>query len=65
MKSGDIPVVIAVSSASFPDWIKFADGMSVKLPCSRQALEAWWHDVSTHGSGFARRDGATYCEVFK
>ena len=25
----DIPVVIAVSSESFSDWIKFADGMSV------------------------------------
>jgi Protein of unknown function (DUF2478) len=39
-------VVIAVSSASFADWIKFADGMSVKLACSREALEAWWSAVS-------------------
>ena len=61
----DIPVVIAVSSKSFHEWIKFADGMSVKLPCHRQALQAWWHDVSTRGSGIAARKRETYCEVFK
>ena len=43
----DIPVVIAVSAKSFPDWIKFAGGMSVKLACERAALDAWWHKVST------------------
>ena len=42
----DIPVVIAVSSQHFGDWIKFADGMSVKLHCDRAALEAWWDRVS-------------------
>jgi hypothetical protein len=44
----EIPVVIAVSAKSFPDWIKFAAGMSVKLVCDRAALDAWWHKVSTH-----------------
>jgi hypothetical protein len=29
------------------DWIKFADGMSVKLGCDRRSLDAWWHSVST------------------
>ena len=38
--SADIPVVIAVPSHRFADWIKFADGMSVKLRCSREALDA-------------------------
>jgi len=42
----DIPVVIAVSSQHFGDWIKFADGMSVKLHCDRAALQAWWDGVS-------------------
>jgi nucleoside-triphosphatase THEP1 len=42
----DIPVVIAVSNHRFSDWIKFAGGMSVKLACDRQALEAWWCNVS-------------------
>jgi nucleoside-triphosphatase THEP1 len=40
------PVVIAVSSHRFPDWIKFAGGMSVKLACNRGALETWWRNVS-------------------
>jgi Protein of unknown function (DUF2478) len=35
--SADIPVVIAVPSHRFADWIKFADGMSVKLRCDREA----------------------------
>jgi nucleoside-triphosphatase THEP1 len=42
----DIPVVIAVSNHRFADWIKFAGGMSVKLACNREALEAWWCNVS-------------------
>jgi hypothetical protein len=41
-----IPVVIAVSSQRFVDWIEFADGRSVKLTCDREALKAWWRDVS-------------------
>jgi nucleoside-triphosphatase THEP1 len=61
----DIPVVIAVSSKSFSDWIKFADGMSVKLACSRVALDAWWSVVSARNSGLVARDQRTFCEVFK
>jgi nucleoside-triphosphatase THEP1 len=61
----DIPVVIAVSSSSFADWIKFADGMSVKLRCSREALDAWWSAVSARNGGFAGQDQQTVCEVLK
>jgi nucleoside-triphosphatase THEP1 len=61
----DIPVVIAVSSKSFPEWIKFADGMSVKLACTREALDAWWSAVSARNSGFAGPNQQTFCEVFK
>jgi hypothetical protein len=63
--SADIPVVIAVSSKSFVDWIKFADGMSVKLRCDRASLDAWWRAVSARNSGLAGRDQQTFCEVFK
>jgi len=42
----DTPVVIAVSSNRFTDWIKFAGGVSVKLACNRHALETWWYNVS-------------------
>ena len=63
--SADIPVVIAVPSHRFADWIKFADGMSVKLPCDRTALEAWWSAVSARNAGMTRRDHLTVCEVLK
>ena len=41
----DIPVVIAVASEHFADWIKFAGGMSVKLACDRSALDQWWRHI--------------------
>ena len=60
----DIPVVIAVSAHRFEDWIKFADGMSVKLRCDRHALEAWWHGISIRDGG-ARAPHQTVCEALK
>jgi hypothetical protein len=63
--SADIPVVIAVPGHRFSDWIKFADGMSVKLRCERAALEAWWSAVSARSVGLSGRDHQTVCEVFK
>ena len=61
----DIPVVIAVSSASFADWIKFAGGMTVKLPCDRGALDGWWHNVSTRRPRLQGQGHRTVCEVLK
>lgn len=63
--SADIPVVIAVPSHRFGEWIKFADGMSVKLRCDHEALRAWWSAVSARSNGFARREQQTFCDVFK
>jgi hypothetical protein len=63
--SADIPVVIAVPSHRFADWIKFADGMSVKLHCDRASLDAWWRAVSLRNAGVAGQARATVCEVFK
>ena len=63
--SADIPVVIAVPSHRFEDWIKFADGMSVRLRCEREALEAWWNAVSARNGGMAARDQQMVCEVLK
>jgi hypothetical protein len=62
--SADIPVVIAVPSHRFTDWIRFADGMSVKLRCDRESLDAWWNAVSVR-AGHIRSDQHTFCEVFK
>jgi hypothetical protein len=50
----DIPVVIAVPSRRFADWIRFAEGMSVKLACDRRALAAWWNAVSARNPGLAK-----------
>jgi hypothetical protein len=63
--SADIPVVIAVPSHRFADWIKFADGMSVKLRCSREALDGWWNAVSARNAGIVVRDHQSVCEVLK
>jgi hypothetical protein len=61
----DIPVVIAVPSHRFADWIKFADGMSVKLRCDREALDAWWNAVSARNAGLVPQRHQTVCEVLK
>jgi hypothetical protein len=53
------------SSHRFADWIRFADGMSVKLRCDRETLDAWWSAVSTRNAGTIRQDHQTICEAFK
>jgi Protein of unknown function (DUF2478) len=63
--SSDIPVVIAVPSHRFADWIKFADGMSVKLYCNRFALDAWWIAVSGRSAGRIRPNHISVCEALK
>jgi Protein of unknown function (DUF2478) len=63
--SADIPVVIAVPGHRFADWIRFADGMSVKLRCEREALWAWWSGVSARNDGPVRHSYRTVCEAFK
>jgi hypothetical protein len=63
--SADIPVVIAVPGHRFADWIRFADGMSVKLNCDRKSLNSWWRAVSARNAGLIRRDHSTVCEVLK
>ncbi|MDB5633983.1 MAG: hypothetical protein JWR49_2838 [Tardiphaga sp.] len=64
--SNDIPVVIAVPSHRFAEWIAFADGMSVKLHCDRESLDAWWALVSCRtGSSGVRQDHRRVCEVLK
>jgi hypothetical protein len=57
----DIPVVIAVPVDRFSDWIRFAEGMSVRLNCDRASLEAWWTALNAR-QGAAH---ASYCEVLK
>lgn len=61
----DIPVVIAVPSHRFAGWIKFAEGMSVKLRCDRRALDAWWHGVSARYAHSIPERRPTICELSK
>src|ERR1700723_2217545 len=63
--SVDIPVVIAVPSHGFADWIKFVDGMSVKLHCNRDSLDAWWNALSSRNTDPMRLSGHTACEALK
>jgi len=63
--SADIPVVIAVPSHRFADWIKFADGMSVMLHCNSPALEAWWNAISARSGVLTGRPQQTFCEALK
>lgn len=62
---GDIPVLIAVPRHRFPDWIKFAEGMSVKLRCDRDVLDGWWQGLSARHAVPFQRHALTICEVFK
>jgi hypothetical protein len=57
--------VIAVPSHRFADWIRFAEGMSVKLACDRRSLQSWWRAVSTRNAGLIGASHTSVCEVFK
>ena len=63
--SADIPVVIAVPEHRFADWIRFADGMSVKLHCDPGSLNAWWDGVAARNGGFIGRVQQSVCEALK
>jgi hypothetical protein len=63
--SAGIPVVIAVSSSRFDPWIKFADGMSVRLRCDLQGLNAWWSKLNGRVGRHATRPHSSFCETLK
>jgi hypothetical protein len=63
--SADIPVVIAVPEHRFADWIRFADGMSVKLHCDFASLHARWDNVAARNGGFIGHVQQSVCEVLK
>ena len=59
----DIPVLIAVPERRFPAWIRFSEGMNVRLACRRDALDQWWDRVT--GPPCERRGAATFCGLVK
>lgn len=48
--NASIPAVIAVPANRFPDWVKYSEGMSVKLSCDQASLYRWWHSISVRRS---------------
>jgi hypothetical protein len=52
-----IPLVIAVANHNFADWIKFANGVGVKLPCDLDAAGDWWRTI------LARHPKRTPCDL--
>lgn len=38
----EVPAVIAVPEALFRHWLDLANGLTVRLPCDRAALDRWW-----------------------
>ena len=63
--SADIPVVIAVPSHRFADWIRFADGMSVRLPATATRWTPGGARSRRETAGVVGSDHQTVCEVFK
>jgi hypothetical protein len=63
--NADIPVLIAVPKHRFAALVKFADGMNVRLPCRREALDRWWHSVAGEPSRHQQKVGPTFCDLWK
>jgi hypothetical protein len=61
----DLPVLVAVPEQHFPLWTRFSEGMSVKLPCSRVALDAWWQRVRVRSLPLSAQQVSTFCENVK
>src|SRR5262245_2620374 len=58
----DIPVLIAVPEQRFAAWIRFSEGMNVRLACRREALDRWWLTVT--GPSRPRSAADTFCAFF-
>ena len=58
----DIPVLIAVPERRFHTWIRFSDGMNVRLPCRREALDRWWHSMAGTASRRNRAESAHFAK---
>jgi len=59
----DIPVLVAVPEYRFATWIKFSDGMNVRLACRREALDRWWRSLATSSPHRLQNGARTLCET--
>jgi hypothetical protein len=63
--SADIPVVVAVPDYCFDAWLRFAEGLSVKIPVTRSALQGWWRQVDARNAGMPALSDSTVCDALK
>jgi hypothetical protein len=49
----------------FDIWVRFAEGMSVKIPNTRGGLRGWWRTVSARGASIPTLTHTTVCEAVK
>lgn len=63
--NANIPVLSAVPEHRFAALVKFADGMNVRLPCRREALDRWWRSVAGEPSWPLQSLGPTFCGLWK
>jgi hypothetical protein len=61
----DIPVLIAVPERRFSAWIRFSNGMNVRLACRRDALNRWWQSVAGTAMHRSPSVAACICELVK
>jgi len=61
----DIPVVVAVPQTRFDVWVRFCQGMSVKVDCSAAQLDNWWRRVAVPSRHCRRQPMPTICEIVK
>jgi hypothetical protein len=59
----DIPVLIAVPEQRFAAWLRFSEGMNVRLACRRETLDRWWQAVT--GPSRPRSGAGTFCAFVK
>jgi hypothetical protein len=56
-------MLIAVPEHRFATWITYSEGMCVRLPCRRAALDWWWQSVAMQATG--RGTVTTFCALAK
>jgi len=59
----DISVLTAVPAHHFATCVTYTEGMNVRLPCRRAALDQWWKSVARGTPGQA--GPGTFCELAK
>jgi nucleoside-triphosphatase THEP1 len=60
----ETPLIVAVPAFEFERWTRFSNGMTVRLDCTLEALQAWWQRIADRNSGGLDRD-ARACELIK